>query len=64
MMREVPVLYANPTHDVSSTVYHTLYLAASIHPSFEVTGWMLAAEMFSLGRHQMGKHYSLAAIST
>lgn len=55
----VPALLSSPTYDVSSTFYCTLGL-----PSFEVIGWMLTTEMFSLGRHQMGKHYNLAASSS
>lgn len=60
----IPVLQWSPTHDFSCTVCLAQATAAFKHLSYEVTGWMLATDMFSLGRHQMGKHYNPAAIST
>lgn len=54
----VPELQPGPAHYVSITD-----AAASKHLVLEVIGLMLARDNFSLGRHQMGKHYNLAAIS-
>lgn len=54
---------ADIQHMMSAPLFTTHWAQQPSNISFEVIGRMLATHTFSHGRHQMGKHYNLAAIS-